>query len=109
MCTDRHTVLKTLFNILTAICSSHPSSPNYGRHWTSEKVAQTFAPDEDTITHVKNWLVSAGISPKRIRQSINKGWLTFNATVNEAENLLHTKYHQYEDSETGHAVPACEV
>ncbi|KAI9711335.1 MAG: hypothetical protein M1820_002322 [Bogoriella megaspora] len=87
---------------------SHPSSPNYGKHWTTEQVADAFAPSEETIERVREWLASSGISSNRIAHSDNKGWFAFHASVNEAENLLRTKYHEYEDTETGHSVPACE-
>lgn len=36
------------------------------------------------------------------------GWLSFDATVEEAENLLNTKYHYYEHEETGQPHVACE-
>ena len=89
--------------------SSHPASPNYGKHWTSKQVADTFAPSEETVKSVREWLISSGISSDRIAHSDNKGWFAFNASIHEAENLLKTQYHQYEDSETGHSVAACEL
>ena len=88
--------------------SSHPSSPNYGKHWTSEQVTKAFAPSEETINTVKDWLVSSGVATERIAHSDNRGWLAFDATAEQAENLLQTKFYQYEDTETGHTVPACE-
>lgn len=91
------------------ISSSHPASPNYGKHWTSKEVADAFAPTEETTEAVRNWLISSGISRSRIAHSDNKGWFAFNASVDEVESLLKTQYHQYEDSETGHSIPACEV
>ena len=89
--------------------SSHPASPNYGKHWTSEQVANAFAPSTETADAVRNWLISSGISEDRIAHSDNKGWFALNASVYEAEDLLKTEYHRYEHADTGHSVAACEV
>jgi tripeptidyl-peptidase-1 len=42
------------------------------------------------------WLSEAGIDPSRISMSQSLGWLQFDATVEEAETLLDTKYNIYE-------------
>jgi len=57
---------------------------------------------------VKSWLSSAGISSERVDQSQSLGWLNFDATVDEAENLLKTKYSLYEHEESGQPHVACE-
>ena len=72
---------------------SHPDSENYGKHWTANEVADTFAPKQETVDAVKEWLTSSGISEDRISQSQSLGWLHFDSTVSEAESLLKTKYH----------------
>lgn len=74
---------------------SDPASPNYGQHWTAERVAKTFAPNKETLDAVRGWLVDAGFQPVRLRVSPTKGWIQVNATVEEAEKLLQTKYHVY--------------
>ncbi|KAL8661074.1 MAG: hypothetical protein Q9202_005946 [Teloschistes flavicans] len=74
---------------------SHPESPNYGKHWTHEDIANKFAPSTETVDTVKSWLVSSGIAPERISKSQSLGWLKFDATVAEAEGLLKTDYHLY--------------
>jgi tripeptidyl-peptidase-1 len=53
-------------------------------------------------------LIENGIPAKRITHSDNKGWFAFYATAEEAEQLLRTEYHEYEDSETGGIIPACD-
>lgn len=88
---------------------SHPTSPNYGKHWSPEKVAEHFQPSENAIAAVRQWLESAGIEPGRVTQSDNKGWLAFQATTAEAEGLLHTTFHAHEDAVTGHVQPACDA
>lgn len=74
---------------------SHPDSDRFGEHWNAKKVAETFAPSQETVDAVKAWLDGAGISDERIEQSQSLGWLNFDATVSEVEDLLKTKYHEY--------------
>lgn len=52
--------------------------------------------------------MSSGISADRIQQTQSLGWLSFDATVDEAEALLKTKYHVYEHSESGQPHVACD-
>lgn len=85
---------------------SHPSSPNYGKHWEPARIAETFAPSDEAINAVTEWLVDSGISADRISRSQSLGWLHFNATVGETENLLKAEYHVYRHK-TGKAHVAC--
>ncbi|CAN8104845.1 unnamed protein product [Discula destructiva] len=71
---------------------AHPASPKYGQHWSSEEVVKAFSPPSETVDAVAAWLVESGISQDRITHSDNKAWLAFDATVGEAEKLLHTEY-----------------
>jgi tripeptidyl-peptidase-1 len=86
---------------------SHPDSLDYGKHWSKEKVAETFAPSSETVSAVKAWLSNAGIDIDRIGMSQSRNWLSFEATASEAESLLHTKYHLYQH-ESGAEHIACE-
>ena len=74
---------------------SHPDSPKYAQHFTPMEVVDTFAPSEETISAVTNWLVDSGFSRDRLRLSTNKGWIHVNASTSEVENLLNTEYHVY--------------
>ena len=74
---------------------SHPESPNYAQHFTPMEVIDTFAPSEETISAVTNWLVDSGFSHDRLRLSANKGWIHLNASTSEVENLLNAEYHVY--------------
>ena len=74
---------------------SHPQSEEFGKHWTAKQVAETFAPTKESLNEVLNWLQSSGIPKERVQQSQSLGWLNFDATVAELENLLKTKYHEY--------------
>lgn len=66
---------------------SHPDSPNFGQHWSAQKIAETFAPGHESVEAVMDWLVSSGITPDRISTSQSLGWLHFDATVEEAERF----------------------
>ena len=85
---------------------SHPESGNFGKHWSAKQVAETFAPSQDSIDAVKSWLQSSGIDSTRVSQSQSLGWLHFDASVEEAENLLQTEYHLYKH-QSGQPHVAC--
>jgi tripeptidyl-peptidase I len=68
-----------------------------------------FAPSEETIAKVREWLVASGISADRITHSDNQAWFAFDATTEEAEALLHTEYHEYEHEPTGNVAAACDT
>ena len=72
---------------------SHPESPRFGQHWTAKQVAETFAPNEESVDAVLAWLKNSGIGSDRVSRSQSMGWLNFDATVAEAESLLKTEYH----------------
>lgn len=80
---------------------SHPSSPNYSKHWTPEQVARAFSPSDESLDAVRSWLSSSGIASDRLTQSRSLSWLEFEASVGEAEELLKTKYHVYEHGQSG--------
>lgn len=87
---------------------SDPTSKNYGKHWTSEKVADFFKPTNETVEIVREWLMASGIEHERIMYSGNKAWIAFDALVTEAEELLQTEYHEWEHIGTGTALIACD-
>lgn len=95
-------------NTITNGPRSDPNSPNFGRHWTSEDVIEAFRPSQETENEVRQWLIGSDIPPKRITHTENKAWFAFYATAEEAEKLLHTKFHEFEDSVTGEVIPACD-
>lgn len=67
-----------------------------------------FAPSSTTADAVISWLVESGIRGDRISQSANKAWLQFDASVEEMEQLLQTKYHFYEHVNGGRKHIGCE-
>jgi tripeptidyl-peptidase-1 len=88
---------------------SDPFSPRYGKHWTEEDIIEKFKPSEECVEAVILWLTSSGISRNRISQSNNKGWLAFDATTKESEDLFHAEFHEYEHEASGEVSVACEV
>ncbi|KAF2098918.1 putative protease S8 tripeptidyl peptidase I [Rhizodiscina lignyota] len=87
---------------------SDPDSPNYSKHWTEEEVHELFAPSKDTIETVSQWLADSGISSDRILHSANRGWLHFNATAKEAEELLKAEFYEHEHVSNGKWSVACD-
>ncbi|CAJ2502332.1 Uu.00g097260.m01.CDS01 [Anthostomella pinea] len=78
-----------------------PDSPNFGKHWTAEEVANVFSPHPDTKNAVVNWLVDSGVDRSRLSLSKGHNWVQFDGTVEEAENLFATEYWHFEHVENG--------
>lgn len=51
---------------------SDPSSPNFGKRMSALEVIDFFAPPQESVDAVTEWLVSGGINSSRISQSANK-------------------------------------
>ena len=73
-----------------------------------EEVHEMFAPAEEVVQAVRNWLVSSGIEDTEIVHSDNKGWLAFDIPAWQAENLFQTEYHEHEHSESGKVKIGCD-
>lgn len=71
---------------------------------------EKFAPSDETVSNVKNWLVSAGIDEARITHSDNKAWLAFAAPARKVEGVFQTEYYRYQDNTSSgkNTVIACE-
>ncbi|KAK4231917.1 putative protease [Podospora fimiseda] len=86
---------------------SNPKSVNYGKHLSAKQVIEFFAPEGNVVEEVKEWLVGAGVEEGRIGRSGNKQWLQFDAPVREVEELLFTRFHEFEHPESGVVNIAC--
>ena len=85
-----------------------PASPNYGKHWSPSRVAETFSPTPETVGTVTAWLSNeAGVDPTRIKLSKDGGYLDLKVTIGEAEAMLATEYYVYEHKDGTEHV-ACE-
>lgn len=89
-------------------CSSKPDSPKYGKYWTQEEIHDMFAPSDESVNAVREWLTMFGIHDSRVVHSENKGWLAFDATVEEAEKLLLTKYYEHEHRDSTNIRVGCD-
>ncbi|GAM86978.1 hypothetical protein ANO11243_049990 [Dothideomycetidae sp. 11243] len=88
---------------------SSPDSANYAKFWSSDDIIHAFQPSDEAVNAVRDWLVNTGgIDKARVTHSDNKAWLAFDATADEAEKLLHTKFHYYEHKNTGATYLACD-
>ncbi|OAR01405.1 hypothetical protein LLEC1_04070 [Akanthomyces lecanii] len=74
---------------------SDPNSANYGNHYSQEQLVELFAPGEDSIKAVKDWLVASGIPSGSIQIPRSKSWVQFETTASQLESVLKTKYHVY--------------
>ncbi|TVY24505.1 Aorsin [Lachnellula hyalina] len=76
---------------------SHPGSMTYGKHLSKEEVHSLFAPADETIKIVKNWLLGFNLIQKRdIIHYENKGWLAVDMPAKHAETLFGTEYYEHE-------------
>ncbi|KAK3319647.1 alkaline serine protease [Cercophora scortea] len=80
---------------------SDPASRSFGKHMSAEEVIDLFAPAEESVRVVIDWVVSSGIPRERVSQSANKQWIQFDAKASEAEDLLITDYFIFEHHATG--------
>ncbi|KAF2633063.1 subtilisin-like protein [Macroventuria anomochaeta] len=87
---------------------SDPDSPNFGKHWTAEQVANTFAPHPEASKATLEWLQNSGVDLKRVKHSAGRNWVEFSATVEELEALLKTEYHYYQHKASGGFRIACD-
>lgn len=75
--------------------SSDPRSPKYGQHYTADQVMGLFAPSEEDINTVKDWLMTSGIPADSIALSNSKGWLQFETSSSQLESILKTRFYEY--------------
>lgn len=76
-----------------------PDSPNYGKHWSVDQVRDFFAPDEDNVRDVKEWLINSGIvdDEKSIKVSHSGTWMQLNTTVGKMQKATKAQYFIYDN------------
>ena len=67
-----------------------------------------FAPADEAVQAVRQWLTNFGIHDSRVVHSDNKGWLAFDATAEEAEKLLLTEYYEHEHRHSPNVRVGCD-
>lgn len=78
-----------------------------GKHWTLDEVRDYFAPKDESIEAVKQWLVESGIDSELIGHSDDKAWIGVNIPVKQAEDLLGAEYYEH-DAHDGSARIGCD-
>lgn len=69
---------------------STPGSAIHGRFWTQEQVTEAFAPSEEILRNVTDWLHAEGVTD--YTHSDDKLWTAFDTTAGFAASLLKTNY-----------------
>ncbi|GAM86182.1 hypothetical protein ANO11243_041930 [Dothideomycetidae sp. 11243] len=88
---------------------SDPKSANYGKHWSQQDVVDAFAPSDDSVRNVADWLMANGVDKSSIKQSKNKGWIQFDTTADQAGSLFATKFYEHEHAtKSGRLAVACD-
>jgi tripeptidyl-peptidase-1 len=67
-----------------------------------------FAPSEDAVQEVRDWLVASGIDMTSIVHSDNKGWFALDIPTWQAEGLFQTEYHEHVHSASGNVKIGCD-
>ncbi|KAG9240127.1 Pro-kumamolisin, activation domain-containing protein [Calycina marina] len=86
---------------------SHPDSPNFGKHWSKEEVADKFAPTAEAVQAVYDWLVNSGVEASTIVHSENKGWLAIDMPAWQAEEAFQAEYYEHVHA-TGNVRVGCD-
>jgi tripeptidyl-peptidase-1 len=68
-----------------------------------------FAPSDESVQAVLDWLAEHGITGNRVKQSQSLNWIHANVSAAEAEKLLNTAYFEYVHGTTGQPHIACEA
>ncbi|KAJ5745382.1 subtilisin-like protein [Penicillium odoratum] len=87
---------------------SHPDSARYGNYWSAEEVHDMFAPSDEAVEEIRQWLESSGIHPSRVVHSDNKGWIAFDAYAHEAESLFKTEFYEHEHQASSSVKVGCD-
>ena len=70
---------------------STPDHPHYGRHMTRDDIKSFLRPADSVTEAIVDWLQSFDV-----RDISHDGdWLSFSASIAQAEKMLHTTFHYY--------------
>jgi len=71
------------------------ASGKYGEWYTRQQIIDLFAPSDESIAKVKEWLLLSGVAAESIVVPATRGWVHFDATVGQLESLVKADYHIY--------------
>mmetsp|Transcript_135285 Transcript_135285/g.201196 ORF Transcript_135285/g.201196 Transcript_135285/m.201196 type:complete len:558 (+) Transcript_135285:16-1689(+) len=91
------------FHMLDSILAdvSTPSSPNYGKYWSKERVNKFLAPPQENFDRVFAWLLFHKISDFEI---LADRFVKVHTTIGDAEKLLSVVFHELQHDATGYSV-----
>lgn len=81
---------------------STPGHHRYGQHMKREEIQKLLSPDKIITNRVLAWLRSENVSHRSLK--IDGNWITFQATISQAEHMLNTEYFHYHHHETDSTV-----
>ncbi|KAL9080903.1 MAG: hypothetical protein Q9157_000403 [Trypethelium eluteriae] len=73
---------------------STPSSASYGQYLNLDEVNSIFGPNNESVTAVKSWLESSGVTNYKTQGDS----IWFQTTVSTANSILGTNFHNFVDS-----------
>ncbi|KAK2780586.1 Tripeptidyl-peptidase sed2 [Emmonsiellopsis sp. PD_33] len=77
---------------------STPGHPRYGKHMKRDEIKDFLRPRSDVSDQLLTWLTTEGISRDNIKD--DGAWISFTASVDQAEKLLNTQFYNFIDDET---------
>jgi len=94
--------IDTLHSEVMAV--SDPQSDSFRKYWTADQVREHFAPQQETIDTVIQWLEQNGFTSDNDRVSMHSehsSTVKVRVSCSEANALLNAEYVFYENTETG--------
>ncbi|EON68558.1 hypothetical protein W97_07816 [Coniosporium apollinis CBS 100218] len=79
---------QTLYDVST------PSHPDYGRHLKRDELKDLVRPTVEATLSIIEWLEESGVRSGSIQD--DGDWITFVATVEQAEKMMSTKFNYYQ-------------
>ena len=73
---------------------STPSSPLYGKYWSLQQIADTFAPPSTTVDEIVAWARDA-FSPADVHITLSRDFVTIRTTVGAIERTLSCTMHAF--------------
>ncbi len=71
-----------------------PGSPNYHKWLQPEQFAERFAPSQNDVAKIVQWLQSEGLHVDSIARG--RQFVTFSGSAGAVSKAFHTEFHQYE-------------
>ncbi|GJN77804.1 hypothetical protein PLIIFM63780_001297 [Purpureocillium lilacinum] len=87
--------LERAMDLVLEVSDPTHASGKYGEWYTRQQIIDLFAPSDESIAKVKEWLLLSGVAAESIVVPATRGWVHFDATVGQLESLVKADYHIY--------------